>query len=131
MKTIFMSATMRDKVSAMYEDEVTEACYRHYDSELRRENLTQPEIRAFFEAELQARPYLEGSAATYNYDDKGVTTTIVSKSRPIYGNKLREDGFIIIRNLTGTYDIHEFWGETKNKRGLQATINSIFGVRNK
>ena len=64
MKTIFMSATMRDKVSAMYEDEVTEACYRHYDSELRRENLTQPEIRAFFEAELQARPYLEGSTAT-------------------------------------------------------------------
>ena len=40
MKTIFMSETMRDKVSAMYEDEVTEACYRHYDSELRRENLT-------------------------------------------------------------------------------------------
>ena len=64
MKTIFMSETMRDKVSAMYEDEVTEACYRHYDSELRRENLTQPEIRAFFEAELQARPYLEGSTAT-------------------------------------------------------------------
>ena len=47
------------KIDELYDEHgeaVLDACYRHYDTELRRENLTQPEIRAFFEAELQARP---------------------------------------------------------------------------
>ena len=56
-----------NKIDELYDEHceaVLDACYRRYDSELRRENLTQSEIRAFFEAELQARPYLEGGTAT-------------------------------------------------------------------
>ena len=61
-----------NKIDELYDEHgeaVLDACYRRYDSELRRENLTQPEIRAFFEAELQARPYLEGGTATGGQPD--------------------------------------------------------------
>ena len=57
----------KNKIDELYDEHgeaVLDTYYRHYDSELRRENLTQSEIRAFFEAELQGRPYLEGSTAT-------------------------------------------------------------------
>ena len=64
MNYLILPENKIDKLYDEHGEAVLDACYRHYDTELRRENLTQPEIRAFFEAELQARPYLEGSTTT-------------------------------------------------------------------
>ena len=90
---------MVDDYEARNGERVLDDLYSNYDSKLVCENLLEADVRSY----LETRPDIVlGGVGTYTNDDYGVSTAMVSKP-----DMLR--GFVIIRNLSGSYDIHEYW----------------------
>ena len=85
--------------------EVLEDCYQNYDSRLVKEDLNFSCLCDFFAKTIT----VPGWCVTCNHDDNGITTLIISLSKKVYRQSIIIKGYIVVRNLKGSYDIHEFW----------------------
>ena len=89
--------------------EMLEDTYCNYDSEIVAEDLQVGEVREYLE---RRSDIVQGGVVSYTYDPEDKTkvlTLIVNNVTEIGANLLQPRGFVVIRNLKGSYDIHEFW----------------------
>lgn len=85
--------------------EALEDCYQNYDSRLVKEDLNFSGLCAFFHKNIT----VPGWFASYTLDETGIATSIISLSKRVYRSSVITKGYIVVRNLKGSYDIHEFW----------------------
>ena len=91
---------------AIHQAEILDDVYHNYDSKIVAEDLSQYAVRMYFE---MRENIVRNAEVSYNTDAEGVTTMMVTKSKAVDGRAQWQKGFLVIRNLSGSYDIHEFW----------------------
>ena len=84
---------------------VLEEAYKYYDSELIVENLSFRGLGKFFHKVLNWSEYV----CVYADDEKGIAQITFFKGKKIYKKAIITDGYMAIRNLSGSYDVHHFW----------------------
>ena len=92
-----------------YMAEMLEDTYCNYDSEMVAEDLLTHGVQAYLE---RRSDIVQGSVVSYTYDPEDETkvlTLIIGKAEETGPNLLQHRGFMVIQNLQGSYDIHEFW----------------------
>ena len=95
-----------EKYIAEHQTDILSDLYTNYDSKIAAEDLSLGALRRYFE---MREDVVRGAVVSYNSDAEGVTTMMVTKSKAVDGRAQWQKGFLVIRNLSGSYDIHEFW----------------------
>ena len=95
-----------EKYIAEHQTDILSDLYYNYDSRIVAEDLSLDALRRYFE---MREDVVRNAEASYNSDAYGLATMMLTKSKLINGSAQWQKGFLVIRNLSGSYDIHEFW----------------------
>lgn len=95
-----------EKYIAEHQTDILNDLYYNYDSRIAAEDLSLDALHRYFE---MCGDVVRGAEVSYNSDAYGLATMMVTKSKAVDGRAQWQKGFLVIRNLSGSYDIHEFW----------------------
>ena len=106
MRQVNITAEMLAKMSPNDERSVLDDPYYNYDSKLVIEDLEAHELKHY----LERRPdIVQGSYGYYDYDEYGISTFWITRTKIRHRRVITTKGLFIVRNKAGSYDVHEFW----------------------
>ena len=94
-----------EKYIAEHQTDILSDLYYNYDSRIVAEDLSLDALRRYFE---MREDVVRNAEVSYNSDAYGLAMMMVTKSKAVDGRAQWQKGFLVIRNLSGSYDIHEF-----------------------
>ena len=106
MRQVNITAEMLAKMSSNSEKALLDDMYQNYDSKLIAEDLALNELTHYL---VKRSDIVQGSYGYYDYDKYGISTFWIKRAKIRYRRVITTKGLFIVRNKSGSYDVHEFW----------------------
>ena len=106
MRQINITAEMLAKMSSNSEKALLDDMYQNYDGKLIAEDLALNELTHYL---VKRSDIVQGSYGYYDYDKYGISTFWIKRVKIRHRRVITTKGLFIVRNKSGSYDVHEFW----------------------